>query len=148
MVRPRTKIFIGKLLATLPLWEINLRSKVVVFWKALLMLYVTALSVRHLSPKPGGAPHLKNVSQIPIFFGWPCFGSPDGTHYHMLSLPPNSTKIAEFFLAPAGGLTVHSPPTGWWSACVSNQLALCVAGRREPHPHRRGSAPFNVWKIA
>ena len=107
------KIFIGELLAALPLREINLRSKVAVFWKALLVLTVTALSVRHLSPRPGGAPHLKNVSQIPIFFGWPCFGSPDGTHYHMLSLPPNSTKIAEFFLAPAGGLTVHSPPTGW-----------------------------------
>ena len=26
----------GELLAALPLWEINLRSKVVVFWKALL----------------------------------------------------------------------------------------------------------------
>ena len=108
------KFFIGKLLAALPLWEINLRSKVVVFWKALLVLTMTALSVRHLSPRPGGAPHSKNVSQIPIFFGWPCFGSPDGTHYHTLSLPPNSRhKIAEFFLAPAGGLTVHSPPTGW-----------------------------------
>ena len=113
MYHQRHKIFIGELLAALPLWEINLRSKVVVFWKALLVLTVTALSVRHLSPKPGGPPHLKNVSQIPIFFGWPCFGSPDGTHYHTLSLPPNSTKIAEFFLAPAGGLTVHSPPTGW-----------------------------------
>ena len=65
-----TEIFIGELLAALPLWEINLRSKVVVFWKALLLLAMTALSVRHLSPKSGRAPHLKNVSQIPIFFGY------------------------------------------------------------------------------
>ena len=34
-----------------------------------LVLTMTALSVRHLSPKPWGAPRLKNVSQIPIFFG-------------------------------------------------------------------------------
>ena len=67
---------IGKLLAALPLWEINLRSKVVVFWKALLVLTMTALSVRHLSPKPGGAPHLKNVSQIPIFFWLALFWQP------------------------------------------------------------------------
>ena len=71
-----TKLFIAELLAALPLWEINLRSKVVVFWKDLLVLTMTALSVRHLSPKPGGAPHLKNVSQIPIFFWLALFWQP------------------------------------------------------------------------
>ena len=54
---------IGQLLATVPLWEINLRSKVAVIWKALLVLYMTALSVRHLSHTPVSESHLKNESK-------------------------------------------------------------------------------------
>ena len=54
---------IGQLLATVPLWEINLRSKVAVFWKALLLLYMTALPVRYLSHTPVRESHLKNESK-------------------------------------------------------------------------------------
>ena len=54
---------IGQLLATVTLWEINLRSKVVVFWKALLLLYMTALPVRYLSHTPVSEYHLKNESK-------------------------------------------------------------------------------------
>jgi hypothetical protein len=54
---------IGQLLATVPLWEINLRSKVAVFWKALLLLYMTALPVRYLSHTPVSESHLKNESK-------------------------------------------------------------------------------------
>ena len=54
---------IGQLLATVPLWEINLRSKVAVFWKALLLLNMTALSVRYLSHTPVSEYHLKNKSE-------------------------------------------------------------------------------------
>ena len=57
------KFLIGELLAALPLWEINLRSKVAVFWKALLSLYMTALSVRYLSHTPLSESHLKNESK-------------------------------------------------------------------------------------
>ena len=53
----------GQLLATVPLQEINLRSKVAVIWKALLVLYMTALSVRHLSHTPVSESHLKNESK-------------------------------------------------------------------------------------
>ena len=56
-------LLIGQLLATVPLWEINLRSKVAVIWKALLVLYMTALSVRHLSHTPVSESHLKNESK-------------------------------------------------------------------------------------
>ena len=55
---------IGQLLATVPLQEINLRSKVAVFWKALLLLYMTALSVRYLSHTPVSESHLKNECQM------------------------------------------------------------------------------------
>ena len=98
MVRPRTKIFIGELLATLPLREFNLRSKVAVFWKALLMLYVTALSVRHLSPKPGGAPHLKNVAQIPPFLAT-----------SLCNIPPPSIPYGMVRRGVRGGLGSNFP---------------------------------------
>ena len=69
------KFFIGKLLAALPLWEINLRSKVVVFWKALLVLTMTALSVRHLSPTPGaGSPLEKCILNSYLSLASPSFG--------------------------------------------------------------------------
>ena len=55
--------WLGQLLATVPLWGINLRSKVAVFWKALLLLYMTALSVRYLSHTPMSESHLKNESK-------------------------------------------------------------------------------------
>jgi len=45
--------------ATVPLWEINLRSKMAVFWKALFLLNMTALSVRYLSHTPVSKYHLK-----------------------------------------------------------------------------------------
>ena len=59
----RAQFPIGQLLATVPQQGINLRSKVAVFWKALLMLYMTALSVRYLSHPPVSEFHLKNESK-------------------------------------------------------------------------------------
>ena len=60
----RAQFPIGQLLATVPLRVINLRSKVAVFWKALLMLYMTTLSVRYLSHTPVSESHLKNECQM------------------------------------------------------------------------------------
>ena len=57
------RLLIGQLLATVPLRGINLRSKVAVFWKALLVLYMTTLSVRYLSHTPVSKSHLKNESK-------------------------------------------------------------------------------------
>ena len=63
----RAQFPIGQLLATVPLRGINLRSKVAVFWKALLMLYMTALSVRYLSHTPVSDYPLKNESKWYLF---------------------------------------------------------------------------------
>jgi len=52
----RAQFPIGQLLATVPQQGINLRSKVAVFWKALLML-------RYLSHPPVSESHLKNESK-------------------------------------------------------------------------------------
>jgi len=94
---------IGQLLATVPLWEINLRSKVAVFWKALLLLYMTALPVRYLSHTPVRESHLKNesngifASQVSQFITiWL-------TMQHMAIWRPNEPKISNF-LRPQRGL--------------------------------------------
>ena len=98
---------IGQLLATVPLWEINLRSKVAVFWKALLLLYMTALSVRYISHTLVSEYHLKNESQ------WYLCTSSLSIYSHLVdhavhgNLAPKGAENLKFSLPPKGANAVQ-----------------------------------------
>ena len=94
---------IGQLLATVPLWEINLRSKVAVSWKALFLLYMTALPVRYLSHTPASESPLKNESKCIFALQVSRFIAIWLAMLHMAIWHPNEPKISNF-LRPQRGL--------------------------------------------
>ena len=101
------RLLIGLLLATVPLWEINLRSKVVVFWKALLLLYMTALPVRYLSHTPVSEYHLKNESKWYLWLADLSIYSHLADHAAYGDLAPNRAKNLKFSSPPKGANVVQ-----------------------------------------
>ena len=97
------RFLIGLLLAALPLREINLRSKTAVFWKALLLLYKTALSVRCVSHTHVSEYHLKMSLGSLTYLGTSRFTPIWLTMQHMAIWHPNEPKNSNF-LHPQRGL--------------------------------------------
>ena len=124
---------IGQLLATVPLWEINLRSKVTVFWKALLLLNMTALSVRYLSHTLVSEYHLKNESQ------WYLCTSSLSIYSHLVDhaahgdLAPKRAENLKFSSPPKGANVGQRPPPRGGGAASSKLLSLYIVCARIKH---------------
>ena len=129
----RAQFLIGQLLATIPLWEINLRSKVAVFWKALLLLYMTALPVRYLSHTPVSEFHLKNESK------WYLCSSSLSIYSHLVGhaahgdLAPKRAENLKFSSPPKGANVVQRPPPRVDGAASIKLLPLYIVCARIKH---------------
>ena len=143
MVRPRTKLFIGELLAALPLREFNLRSKVVVFWKALLVLYVTALSVRHLSPKHGGGSPLKKCCPNSSLF-WLHLSVTYHHHLYPMAWCDGVLEVAWAQISPGGtSLSLSTPMASdlrHTASALGRPATVGVEVRRRGRPFAPSSA--------
>ena len=124
---------IGQLLATVPLWGINLRSKVAVFWKALLLLYMTALSVRYLSHTPVSESHLKNESKWYLFTAGLSFYSHLVDHAAHGDLAPKQAENLKFSSPPKGANVVQRPPPRMDGAASGDLLPLYIVCARIKH---------------
>ena len=131
--------------ATVPLWGINLRSKVAVFWKALLLLYMTALPVRYLSHTPVRESHLKNESK------WYLCSSSLSIHNHLVDhaahgdLAPKWAENLKFSSPPKGANVGQRPPPRVDGAASGDLLPLYIVCARIKHAWRVACDPLRVF---
>ena len=104
-----------------------------VFWKALLSLYMTALSVRYLSHTPMSEYHLKNESK------WYLFTAGLSVYSHLVdhaahgNLAPKQAENLKFSSPPKGANVVQRPPPRVDGAASSKLLPLYIVCARIKH---------------